>query len=410
MKIWMKYTIGIVIGIMLTLIFPFKSETSLTLLNFCSDLFIHFGRFIILPLLFFTASTAWFTLRDEKRLLRTFLWTAGVIIAASLLLTVFGLITALMIHLPKIPMSIENSTEIPTLNLQELILKLFPYSGFSSILEDSYLLPCFVFAGFAGFAAAAEKNDSKAAVSVFTSFAEICWTILRFFTEIFSIGMIALTCRWLLNFIPLWNSGIFKSLIKMLTVDLLIITFVIYPITLKLTCPEAKILKVLYSCIAPFFTAFITGDSNISYSVNMRHGRESLGIKSELARFSFPMFSIFSRGGSALITTICFIQINRFYSGSYGIPFSDVLWIGASAFLLSFVLAELPAGGAFFAITILCSMKGSGFTAGYLLLKETAPVVCCFAAGIDAVTAMFGNYIIAYKTKLLHSVEIKKFI
>ncbi len=406
----MKYIIGIIIGILLTVIFPFKSDTSLTLLNFCSDLFIHFGRYIVLPLLFFTATSAWFTLRDEKRLLRTFLWTAGVIVAASLLLTIFGLISALMVHLPKIPMSIENSTEISSLNLQDFILKLFPYSGFAAILEDAYLLPAFVFAGFAGFAAAAEKNDSKAAVSLINSLAEICWTILKFFTEVFSIGMIALMCRWVLNFIPLWNSGIFKSLIKMLTVDLLILTFVIFPLTLKITCPEARILKVLYSCIAPFFTAFITGDSNISYAVNMRHGRESLGIKNELARFSFPMFSILSRGGSALITTICFIQINRFYSGSYGIPFADVLWIGASAFLLSFVLAQLPTGGAFFAITILCAMKGSGFSAGYLLLKETAPVVCCYAAGIDAITAMFGNYIIAYKNKMLHTVEIKKFI
>lgn len=410
MKIWTKYSIAIIIGILLTVIFPFKSPSSISLIDFCSDLFLHFGRYIILPLLFFTATSAWFTLRSEKRLLKTFLWTLAVIVSTSLILTVFGLISASLVHLPKIPMAIENSTQISDLNLQNLLLRLFPYSGFTSVLEDAYLLPCFVFAGFAGFAAAADKNTSKSAVSFINSFAEICWTILKFFTEVFSIGMIAIMCHWLLNFIPLWKTGIFNSLIKMLAVDLLLVTFVILPVALKLICPEARLLKVLYASIAPFFTAFITGDSNIAYAVNLRHGRESLGIKAELARFSFPIFSILSRGGSALITSICFIQINRFYSGSYGIPFTDLLWIGTSAFLLSFVLATLPTGGAFFAITILCTMKGSGFSAGYLLLKETAPVICCFAAGIDAITAMFGNYIIAYKNKMLHTVEFKKFI
>ena len=87
-----------------------------------------------------------------------------------------------------------------------------------------------------------------------------------------------------------------------------------------------------------------------------------------------------------------------------------MLWIGSVSLLLSFVLGQLPSGGPFFAITIMCGMFGRGFEAGYLLLKDFAPVITSFAAGFDALTAIFGMYIIAAKTKTLHHQELSKFL
>ena len=58
----------------------------------------------------------------------------------------------------------------------------------------------------------------------------------------------------------------------------------------------------------------------------------------------------------------------------------------------------------------MCMLYGRGFESGYLLLKNVAPIICAYAAGIDALTSMFGSYIIAVKTKSIQHQEIKKFI
>ena len=167
--------------------------------------------------------------------------------------------------------------------------------------------------------------------------------------------------------------------------------------------------RVLYASICPFLVAFFSGDTNLALALNLRHGKESLGIKRRINAFSFPLFSIFGRGGAALIQAAGFVLILRSYS-SLGIPVLDVLWIAGVSFLLSFALAEIPLGGPFAAITSMCLLYGRGFESGYLLLKNAVPVICAYAAGIDALTAMFGSYIIAVKTKMIHHQELRKFI
>lgn len=102
-------------------------------------------------------------------------------------------------------------------------------------------------------------------------------------------------------------------------------------------------------------------------------------------------------------------MILRSYS-SLGYSAFDILWIFVAAFAISLVLSSLPSGGTFIALTILCTMYGRGFEAGYLLLRPAAPVFCSFAAAFDAVSAVFGTYIVAVKTKQFEHVEVKHFI
>ena len=156
-------------------------------------------------------------------------------------------------------------------------------------------------------------------------------------------------------------------------------------------------------------TAFFSADSNLTLQLNMRHGKESLGIRRRINGVVHPLFTVFARGGSALVTTITFIMIWRSYS-SLRIPFTDILWITFTSFGISFLLGGIPAGGAFISLTVLCTLYSKGFETGYLLLKPAAPIICSFAAAFDALTAIFGSYIIAVKTKLIEHHGINHFI
>ncbi len=409
MKLWLKYLIGVVLGIFLAVIFPENSVRGLDFLDFINNLVIHIGRYMLLPVLFFSISTACFNLREEKQILKSGIWIFGVLIASSVLLVLIGLVSSLIVNLDRLPVPYKNDNLNTTLDIGTLITSIFPTSGFEVLLNGAYLLPCFIFAGLAGAGATSDKSASKPAVTLFESLAHVCYSVMSFFTEILSIGFIALMCKWVLNFSVLWKSKIFNSLILMLTVDFFVAALVIYPLILRVLCHDTRPYRVLYASICPVLAAFISGDTNLTLTLNLRHGRESLGIKPNCANVSFPLFSIFGRGGSALVETVSFLLIYKSYS-TEDLSLSFILWIAVFAFLLSFALANFPSGGTFFAITIMCAMKGHGLEAGYLLLKDVAPFLCAYAAAFDALTAITGSYIVAVKTKMIHHQEIKKFI
>ena len=266
-----------------------------------------------------------------------------------------------------------------------------------------------VFAGLAGAGAASDKSISKPAVTLFDSLSKVCYIVMSLFTEFLAIGMIALMTRWAFNFKNIIAAGVYTPLIIMLTVDLILVAAVIYPLILRFLCHEPHPYRVLYASITSFLVSFISGDTNLTLLLNMRHGAESLGIRRRINAVSFPLFSIFGRGGAALVEAFCFVLILRSYI-PLPISVTDILWIGGVALLLSFVQSGLPSGGAFIAITVMCVMYGRGFEAGYLLLKDAAPLLCCFAAGFDAFTAIFGSYIVGVKTRMVIHQEIHKFI
>ncbi|MCR5761785.1 MAG: cation:dicarboxylase symporter family transporter [Treponema sp.] len=409
MKLWLKYLIGAILGAAIALIIPPQSNQAQAVLDFLVEFIIRFGRYALLPLLFFSITTACFKLRDQRLMLKTGLWIFITIIISTAFLVTLGLGSALIIKPPRIPMTIEKINEIPTLDLKEILFKIFPYSGFASLLNDSFLLPCFIFAGLAGAGAADDQSASKSAMSFFTSVSKVCYIVMSFCTELLAIGMIALTCRWALSFISLQALHVFTPLFALLGILLAITALIIYPLIIRLVCHDTHPYRVLYASIAPTVLAFFSGDTNITLPLLIRHGKESLGIRHRINAVTYPLFSIFARGGAALVISVCFIVILRTYS-LLEIKLSSIIWIGLMSFLISFVLGEHSSGGAYLAITILCIMYGKGYESGYLLLRDAAPILGAFAAAFDALTAMFGSYIVGIKTQTVIHQELKRFI
>ncbi len=409
MKIWIKYLIGILLGAALAFVLPAGSKGAKDALDCIVEFVIRFGRYPLIPLLFFSISTACYKLRDDKIMMKTGLWTVATIVLSTALLVALALLTALVVKLPRIPMTIESSSDIPGIDLQGLLRQLFPYNGVQSLLADSYLLPCFIFAGLVGSGANDDKHSSAPAVAAFNSIARVAYIVMSFFTELLAIGMIALSCHWTIGFIALKKTGLYTELFALLLALLAAVAFAIYPLILRLLCGERHPYRVIYASAAPIMAALISGESNMTLPLLIRHGNESLGIRHRVNGVTYPLFSIFARGGAALVTSVCFIVILRSYS-MLEIKMSTVVWIGFHSFLLSFLLGEHPVGGAFLLLTVLCIKYGGGYEAGYLLLREAAPVLGCFAAAFDALTAMTGSYIVAEKTDSIEPQELKKFI
>ena len=238
---------------------------------------------------------------------------------------------------------------------------------------------------------------------------KLCQTMSAFFVEWLSVGMIAISAYWLMQARVIFEAPTFVPLFLMLLVDFLIVAGIIYPLILRLLCKDLRPYHVLYASICSILTGFLSGDSNITFLTNQRHTKESLGIHDETNYFALPLFSIFARGGTALVTSICFVTILRSYS-SLGFTLFDVIWIFGVSFITSFALGNFPGGGTFVALTVICSMYGRGVEAGYLLLRPATPILCSFAAAFDVLSAITGTYIVAVKTKKIDKIELKHYI
>ena len=400
MKLWLKYLIGAALGFAAALILPLDSLREAAALSFITDLIIRIGRYALLPLLFFSGIMAVYRMREDSLLLRASLWTGGTILASSVLLTALGFFSILLIRLPRIPITTERVTEIASVDLKGFFQEVFPYSAFEALQKGSFLLPAFVFALIIGFGCCMNHTNIKPVISLTDGLSELFYNVSTVFTELFSAGIVFVMCSWTLQFKSVIKSGVFTPLIIMLCAQFIVLAGIVYPLVTRFVCRNGKPLKILRASIAPFFVALFSGDTNLALPVEIRLGKETLGIRQRVNGFAFPLFSIFARGGTALVSIICFVVIWRSYS-TLNIEFFDMLAISLTAFALSFVMGNLPVGGTFMTLTVLCSMFGRGMETGSLLLRPAAAIIGSFAALIDAATARFGCYIVANNTRTI---------
>ena len=401
--------IGLALGLLAAFILPTENAAFASAVAFLTELFIRVGRYVVVPLLFTSAIVAVNKLRSSKLLLKTTLLTVLIIVVSSLILTFVGLISILIVKLPRIPITVDVATDAFNLDVKGMILSLFPYSGFDALKEGSFLLVSLVFAFIIGWESASEETAFKPVFALSDSFSNLFYNIANFFTEIMAILCIAIVCYWTMDFRTVIEPGIFTPMVIMFLVDFVIVAGIIYPLILRFVCHDPHPYKVLYASLAPLILSFFSGDSNLVIPLANRHLRDSLGIRRRCRGFTYPMFSIFARGGAALVSTISFILIWRSYS-SLSIPVTDILWIFGLSFGLSFLLGGIPSGGAFVLLTIICSKYARGFETSVLLLKPASMIICSFAALFDTLTAMVGSYIVAVKTKTIDHHSITHFI
>lgn len=388
---------------------PFDVPQFKAVLHFFTELTVRMGRYFLLPVLFFNMTIAITKLRDTGKLLRTGLFTLLTAFALTFITTFIGIISAIIIKLPRIPISVEKLSEPINLNIPERLLSLFPYNGAAGLFEGDFLLPVFILAGFLGAGFASDTIRAKPAFTFFDSLAKISYEVLSFFTDLIAIGIIAVSCTWALTFFETLVSGTFAGLFILLAVDMLIVIIGLLPLLLRFLCGEKHPYKVLFAGIAPIVAGLFSGDVNFSLALNLRHAKDSLGIKRRIGAVSMPLFSVFARGGTSLVIAVSFIAVLRSYS-SLGVSLSDVIWLAGMSFGISFCLSAFPSGGPFAALTILCTVYGRGFEAGYLLLKPAAVVICAFAAAIDTAIALFATYYIASREKMVIHKDLKHYV
>ncbi|MBN2049372.1 MAG: dicarboxylate/amino acid:cation symporter [Spirochaetales bacterium] len=410
MKIWIKLFIGSVLGVGLGLLIDPNDPVVVEVLQNSSDIVIRIGRYIFFPLMFFSLAMAMYELRQAKITLpilgRTFLYLP----LASLLFSLLGSLSVLLLKPARIPIIAEKAESYAIPTLMDVLRFIFPENFFHVFTTGGQiLLPLFFLAFLLGIHFSFDTVTTKPVIQFFNSLNRIFYQINIFLTEILGIGFIALAAWFVCGLRMTAELVLFKQVIILLSINTAVILGIILPLLMYFLAGKRNFYVYLYGMIAPILTGFFSGDLFFSLPLLIRHGKENLGFPRHVGAFSLPFHALFGKAGTAMVTAVSFIVILKSYS-SLGINLAGVAWVTFFSFLISFTLGTFPRIGVFVALSVLCSLYGRGIEDGYLILKPLLPILVSFSVTLDLVMAAFNTLLISIHQGVKKEQELSQFI
>jgi len=410
MKVWLKFLIGSLLGVIFGMFLPSDNQTLVKGLAWLGELAIQIGRYGLAPILVFSLTIAVYELRQDGQFWGLVFKTFVVIICSSVFVISAGILVTLFFPPARIPILIEEQAEAISLNTPDNILGLFPSNMFAAVVNDGiYILPVCVFAFFLGMGLSYDRNYTKPVISLVDSLSRIFYHIASFFSEILGFVMIILGAYWAVRFHNVLKADVFRDLILLLGIFSVVLGFGVLPLILYFLKPKTNPWAVLYGSISQALTGFFSGDINFTLPVLFRHIKENLGVRRRSNMVTVTLFTVFGRAGSAMVAAVAFIVIIKSYS-SLGITTKDIFTIAGRALLISFLLAGHPGNGAYTALAVLCMGYGRGFEAGYLILKPLTFYLIAVGTFLDVMITSVAAYGISRSSGFQEDREIRQFI
>jgi Na+/H+-dicarboxylate symporter len=399
MKVWIKLLAGAAVGVILGIVLPFQESGLLErAIEFLPQLAIRAGRYITPPLVIFSLTVAIYQLRQEGRFWPLVGKSLLVILATSAIVLTFGIgAVRLFFSNERIPIIVENVSEVTPVGIKTIVDELFPSNMLSLLAKDGlFLFPLCIAAFFMALGLSLDKNHSKPVLALFDSLSRIFYHIAAFFCEILELVIIILAAYFAWRYRLVMAKGIFTKFIRFLFIITLLFSFLVLPLSLYLLKPRrwTTLWAKVYGSLATAIAAFFSGDINFTLPTLFLHNKENLGINRRVNTVAPLLFSIIGRSGSAMIAAVSFIVILQSYS-SLEIQLDQVIQIGGYALLLSLLLGRNSGDGAFAALATLCLWAPNGFETGYLIMKPISFYLIACGTLIDCMAATFGTYVLA---------------
>jgi aerobic C4-dicarboxylate transport protein len=330
-------------------------------------------------------------------------------VASTLILVIIGVLSAVAFSPDRIPVMPEESDKFNVPGLQETLLTVFPKNFFAAIVgSGDFILPLFVVAFILGANLTFDKGLTKPIVQLIDTLSRLFYHINSLVAEVFAIALIAITSSSVIKILSIADNSMFIQLIIILFIDLAIVLFGVFPLLFYFLTDRRNPYVYLYAITAPLLTALATGDEYISLSMLVKHSKENLSVPRTIASSSYPLFALFGKGGTALISSIAFIVIIK--SIKYDINFYDVMWVIGFSFLVSFALSSVPGSGAFVSVALLSMLYGKGYQNAYLIFKQIAPFLVSIGVVIDVAASAFASFLLAYQRGIKSKIEAPDFI
>lgn len=337
-----KPTILLVVGLLLGALVGAFFPTAVPYIKPAGDIFLNLLFILIVPLVFFSISTAIYNLKQRQMVGRVLGVTMVVFI-------VLGLIAGILTYLGCIAFNPLDST-IPqwsnaTFEKQsagELLVNTLTVSDFHLLLSKSHILPLIVFALLFGLAIASLGDKGKPMARFIESGNMVIMQIMELIMKLAPIGLGCYFASVIAQLGAQVLTGYMRMLLLFCALTLLVY-FVFFPLCIYFICGKNQLKLFFKHILSPSLTALATCSSSACMPINIISCKR-MEVKDEIAETVIPLGTNLFKIGSIMNGVLKVIFAMALVGMSY-----HSLSAGAIVVLLAFlsatVVGAIPSGG-----------------------------------------------------------------
>jgi Na+/H+-dicarboxylate symporter len=384
MKLWLKYSFGIILGTALFFVVPRNLLDTGGAFALASELAIRIGCYVCVILLSTNIPIAIVKLYEEKKFWPILLRSIFFFTASSLVATVLGLAAAFIFGQWRLPLLTDSASASGSI-LVQVLFEVFPKNPGALVVNPSeFAFPILIFSLITGLAMAHDPLAAKPTSNLLDSMSRILYTINTFITEILGILLIPITARSLHMVTVTLYSVNYMRFLATCAAAATFVFLVLFPLALFFALGKQNPFPHIFSSFPAALTSLFSGNLRFSVGTIIRQSRENLGIKRRYGGITLPVSLLFGRAGTAFISAMAAVSILSSYSpiaASFTNLVLLVLLIPAAT-----ILSGVSATGSIISVlTISSGLFARGFENGYLILVPIAIHLSMMAAFFDAI-------------------------
>ncbi|MDQ5987828.1 MAG: C4-dicarboxylate transport protein [Syntrophus sp. SKADARSKE-3] len=307
------------------------------------DIFLNLLFTIIIPLVFFSISSAVAGMTDMKRL--------GTIMSAMIVVfTVAGFIAAsimiigVTLYPPAANMKIDLETplNIEHFNTSEQIVKAFTVSDFRDILSKKNMLALIIFSILTGLGASAAGEKGKAFSDFLSSATEVMMKVIGYIMLYAPIGL----CAYFAYLTGSFGTELLASYVRVITLYFplsIMYFFVVFTFYVYLAAGGTGVKAFWKNIIPPSVTSLATGSSMVTIPSNL-DAADRMGVPRDISDIIIPVGATLHMEGSCLAAVLKI----AFLFGVFQMDFSGagtILTAIGIGMLTGMVVSGIPGGG-----------------------------------------------------------------
>jgi Na+/H+-dicarboxylate symporter len=316
------------------------------------DLFLNLLFMIIVPLVFFSISSAIASMSGMKRLGKIMGSILLVFIITALVASVFGLVVALLMNptqgvnyasLQSIIQQNQDSVDkVKHLGVLEQLVNTFTVSDFSKLLSKAAILPLIVLAVLTGISTALVGEAGQPVAAFLTAITKVMMKIVQIIMYYAPIGLGAYFANVIGELGPQILQGYLRTFIIYLVLSV-IYYFGFFTLYAYIAAGKKGIRMFWNHALTPSITAIATCSSAACIPINLA-ATKSIGVPEDMVETIIPLGANMHKDGSVFggILKITFLF------GLLGMDMSSMstlLGIVGVAFLVGAVMGAIPGGG-----------------------------------------------------------------
>ncbi len=337
-----KPTILLVVGLLLGALVGAFFPTAVPYIKPAGDIFLNLLFILIVPLVFFSISTAIYNLKQRQMVGRVLGVTMVVFI-------VLGLIAGILTYLGCIAFNPLDST-IPqwsntTFEKQsagELLVNTLTVSDFHLLLSKSHILPLIVFALLFGLAIASLGDKGKPMARFIESGNMVIMQIMELIMKLAPIGLGCYFASVIAQLGAQVLTGYMRMLLLFCALTLLVY-FVFFPLCIYFICGKNQLKLFFKHILSPSLTALATCSSSACMPINIISCKR-MEVKDEIAETVIPLGTNLFKIGSIMNGVLKVIFAMALVGMSYHSLSAGTIVV-LLAFLSATVVGAIPSGG-----------------------------------------------------------------